>query len=1193
MSSYARKSGGPASAAPASTSTSVAPRASNPAAPESKKRGGVLGWFQDAGDWVADKYKTVSTAVGNAVDTTKRVAGDVWDVVKTTDVSLQDGKLAVDTDLDEVMDLMPESVKKRVQLGQGAENRIKLQYDGKTNALSASSKDLEIQGMDLGALSMGPSRFKDVSVTVKNPADAIQMLEGTREALGDTQDGVSIDVQVGQANASNVSVRGANGTTTRVNQFAAKDFHGTASNTDGLPLGDQARGTRASFSLGGASLSGVSQGDQKLGGLDVKDLAGGLSESEETAWLSVGSVNAQGVAGQQGALGTASASDVRVDIRNEGGGLVGLDDKVDHLAASVTASAASVGDANVGGTQLGQAGVTGLALTADQDKSTLALAAAGVTGQNLAQGKNRVGGLQATGLEASLGPAGWAAELDSGAVTQAALAGYDLKGAQLSGVSASSSEAGLKGSVGQASVQGLNGNGVSVGSGTVNSLTGSQTADGWSAGFAGASASDASGFGFGVDRARIGTTQLSSTNGAVQGSVASVDLKGLDGQGVHANSLTAQDLTGTKDANGWSAGLSGATATGASGHGFGADRATLGATTLSSSGGELQGTVASLNAAGVTGKGAQVDSLTAHGIAGSKDATGWDAAIAGATAQGADYGEYHLKQGAVSGVSLSGNGQGLTAQVGTLGAQGLTTDAGSSIAGANASGLRLTTTDGGLDATARKLGVEGVQLGEVGLGSGSATGVSASVRGDNTSLAAAAVNATDFSAKAFDAGGIAATDAKIELGKDAMSASLATGSLTDATILDQVHLDQASVTAASGSVVGNRRTTDVGSLSATGITAGGTSVATANLTGLHGTSQGDRHTATLDAGNATSIKSGDVSVARASVDDLTLATGGGVTRGGAEQLALTDARYGKVAQADTLTANGINGQLGPKGPSGTVSSLGATGVDFAVAPGGPSTGASGFDAASLIRTGAQRLDDAQARISAPMVAGEYKSGVGLEVDRGTRLDASVGITDNRLTDVNASFSKPVDGPLWTELRGVYDEDGKVKADVAGWFDKDLTGTINDAMGVRGDRLATVGTYGAAAANKLGGPTAATPATGGKPGLDQAINWGAMTAQGSASFTPGLIDAGSTEVVLGQGGRGANTVQAQAGNGQASVHSDKLVIDAASSQVAGQTLTTGDAAVNGLDVRLDTAGQGKGAVSGSVSSIKVEDLKLGR
>ncbi len=1119
MSSYTRRSGGPASAAPAQASPSVAPAAPAPANPEPKKRGGVLGWFQDAGDWVAEKYTTVSTAVGNAVDTTKRVAGDVWDVVKTTDVSLQDGKLAVETDLDEVMDLMPETVRNRVKLGQGAENRVKLQYDGKTNALSASSSDLEIEGMDLGALSTGPARFKDVSITVKNPADAIQMLEGPREALGDTQDGVSIDVQVGQADASNVAVRGANGVT-RVEQLAVKNFQGSASNTDGLPLGDQARGTRAGFSVGSADLSGVSQGDQKLGGIQVKDVAGGLSETEETAWLSVGSVDASGIAGQQGALGSANASDVRVDIRNEGGGLVGLDDKADHLNASVTASAASVSDASVAGARIGTAGVTGLALTADQDTNTLDLAASGVTGTKLAHGTNRVGGVQGTGLEASLGSAGWAAELDSGAVTQAALAGYDVNGAQVTGLSVAGGDGGIEGSVDRAAVQGVSGTGLSVGGATVNSLTGAQSADGWRAGFAGATATNASAQGFGVDRATVGATQLSS------------------------------------------------------------------------SGGELQGTVAKVDAKGLTGLGGEVDSLTAHGLAGSKDADGWSAAVAGATAQGADYGQYHLDQGAVSGVCVSGNGKGLTAQVGTLGAQGLTTDGGSSIDGATATGVNLTTANGGVDATAKKLGVQGVQLGEVGLGSGSATGVSASVRGDNTALAAATVHATDFSATAFDAGGIAATDARIQLGKDAMSASLATGSVTDATILDQVHLDQASVTGASGSVIGDRRTTDVGTLAATGITAGDTSIASANLTGFHGTSQGDRHTATLDAGSARTIESGDLGIATASVDDLTVATGGGVTRGGAEQVALTDARYGKVAQADTLTANGISGQLGPKGPTGQVESLGATGVDFAVAPGGPSTGPSTFDAASLIRTGTQRLDDATARISAPMVAGEYKSGVGLEVDRGTRLDASVAVTDNRLTDVNARFSKPVDGPLWTELRGVYDEDGKVKADVAGWFDKDLTGTINDAMGVRGDQLAPVGTYGAAAAGKLGGPTAPA-ATGGTPGLDQAIDWGAMTASGSASFTPGLIDAGSTEVVLGQGGGGANTVQAQSGNGQASVHSDKLVIDAASGQVAGQTLTTGDAAVNGLDVRLDTAGQGKGAVSGSVNSLNVQDLKLGR
>ena len=235
MPSLSRRRGGPA--APA-RSASQLPEAQTlaPEPQQEKKRGGILGWFQDAGDWIGDQYDDVTETLGKAIDKTQEVASDIWDVVQTTNVSWDAGKIGVETDLDEILDLMPESVREKIQLGDGAENRIKLQFDTESNTLSASSKDLEIEGMDIGGLKSGAASFQDVQIDIRNPGDALAMLDKPREALGG-EDGVSIDVSVGSGRAQDVSWTGEDGTTT-LSSIAVQDFRGSASNSDGLPFGD-------------------------------------------------------------------------------------------------------------------------------------------------------------------------------------------------------------------------------------------------------------------------------------------------------------------------------------------------------------------------------------------------------------------------------------------------------------------------------------------------------------------------------------------------------------------------------------------------------------------------------------------------------------------------------------------------------------------------------------------------------------------------------------------------------------------------------------------------------------------------------------------------------------------------------------------------------------------------------------------
>lgn len=1124
---------------------------------EEPKRGGILGWFQDAGDWVGDRYDEVAEGVGNAIETTKRVASDVWDVVETTSVSWEDGRIGVETDLDEVMDLMPESVREKIQLGDGAENKIKLEYDTSSNSLNASSADLEIEGMDLGGLQSGPASFKDVSVRIHNPADAIGMLENPREWLGDDEDGVSIDVSVGSGSAENLVIPGENGGTT-IRRADLSNFRGSASNADGLPFGDEALATSARFSAGGLGLSGVTHGGAEVGDLDITDIAGGLSERDETAFLEVGAVRAAGVDSGDGAsMAAMTADNIRVDIRNEGGGMVFLDDKGDHMNAVVTASSATVGGVETLGASADSARVSDLSLTADQDTSTLDLAAGALGGTNLRHGDNRVGGVDAQGLNARLSPGDWSAELDQGSITAAALAGWNVDGASVAGLSVGNDGSGISGNADRASVTGLSGEGTRVGQADLTQLSGAQTADGWEAAVGGGTASNVRAMG-----ATVGSASLDNA------------------------------------------------------------RAT-------SSGDRIEGAVDRLSVRDAAGMGAHVDGATLTGLNGSKDADGWEAGLAGGTVTGASYDELAVDSAAISAVRASGNDAGMNADIGRVAADGMSTTDGSRIDHLHGNTVALNTRGGGLDASAAELGVRGVGIGEVGLTEGTLTGTSARMTSEGTSLGADQVALTGFTAKDFAAGSLSANDATAELGQDGMSAHVADASLADVRAGD-LGVRRASITDAGGSVIGDRRSTTIAAVDATGITygdgvsvadasvrgiagssegdsafrgsidsvsantlvAGDTTVAHASATGISGGTEGDAIRGTVATANASTLTSGDLSVGSASLDAARFGTDGTTHDAYVNRIELADASMGDSGSVRAAAIYGARGQTDGTSIDAGADRFDARGLAFASSPDGgqQSGGDSGLDSAALTRTLAARVDSADARVSVPMIPGTYDSGVELGVERDTQLNAGLSVRNNQIADVDARFSRGLDGPAWTELRGLYDDNGRLKADVSGWADKDLTGTVNEAMGIESNRLQSLEAYGYYATQGTGGTTTEA---GDHPALTEAFDTRGLRAEGHAHLSAGTIDAGVGQVRLADGGSGANTFSASVANGQANVSAGSVLIDSSAAQVAGGQLTTGDAAIDGTRVRVDTAGTDAGSAEGTVDSVSVQDIRYRR
>ncbi len=335
--------------------------ASNHAA-QGGRGGGVLGWFRQAGAWVGDKVGGAAAAVGDWADQTAQFTRDAVEAVSSTSVGLDDGTLYVEADLDELSDLMSSETRAALGLDRAtADNRVRMTYDRATGQVVATSDQIALAGVDTDALQAGQIILTDVRAVFTNKGGGVPGLGDDFRMLGyqDAADNLQAVVTIASARAVDVHFHGPNGPTS-VDTVALDGLSGTVGAQGGMPFAE-AGTTEVSFALEHAVLEGLAANGHTVASADVSAVTGGMSGSQESAFLTAEAVAVAGVSGSTRA-GDAQLEGLRVDVDNRGGGLLGADDTADKVRARVAVEAASVSDldtADFDAKQLSARGVSG------------------------------------------------------------------------------------------------------------------------------------------------------------------------------------------------------------------------------------------------------------------------------------------------------------------------------------------------------------------------------------------------------------------------------------------------------------------------------------------------------------------------------------------------------------------------------------------------------------------------------------------------------------------------------------------------------------------------------------------------------------------------------------------------------------------------------------------------------------------
>lgn len=1157
-------------AAPATTAARApAPRS---ATAQPAAGSGALGWLKRAGQWMGEKVDSASKAVGAAVDRTVDGAREAWEAVSSTKVSVSGGIAQVQTDLDEILDVLPASARAALQLDRGAaDNRAEGTFDPKTGLLRVRSAKVAVTALDTARVKTGAMLLEGLELDIRTTAS------GGWLGLASLGPGSVREVQVRAARlvAQDVEVRGG-AQPVRVGQVEVRGLSGMARAESGSPMSAGAK-SEAGFSIESAVLRGVRGAGAKADTVTAAGVSGGLSEKAETAFAEAKSIGATGVTQGGQRLGAAQVQGARVDVHNPGGGMVGLDNRPDRLKAKVAVSAASVQDfdgadtdvraARVAGVQadvdtttgavdarLGEAQVDGLdTATVDARSATLRGAQLGVqrgggrtraalTGAEASVAGLRVGG--PAGASGAGAPVDWSLGLDRLALADAATGGARVDGAELGGLQAAgATDGGAQGTLGSLSARGLRAGDAAVARLDGRGLRGSQGSGG---------AFDASATSLraqGVDTAGADAAALSlegasvrrGANGRIDGRVGSGRVDGLDTASVDARSAEVRGLDGS-----WAPGR------GRSQARLAVDSAAVDGLRASAPGG-----------GGGTTAGTPVDfDLRAN-------------ALRATDAQAAGVG---LGAGAVRGLQATGASDGdLRATAAAVEAERVRAG-GASVGRLDATQLEASRTGGAVQGKVAKAGVSDVAAGDLRLAGASLEGATLAQTGDSLRGSAAAAQAEGFAWRDIRAGSARLAGADFAQSPDDLRVAAATGEI-NAFSARNFEAERLAVAGASARRTASGAEARVESGAATRARiAGRTEVGAIGVGGLQAGMTDTRRTVSareatvrdlVDAPTGTRLGAGDIQNAR-------FINEGGRVDAAADRIGLQNATGGG-AQVAGVQVNGARVQADGAGFDARAARVTAQDARARLAGGAGGGGSSGVDTGRLIRSGAALVDDADLEGSVPLRAGEL--GAGLRAEAGTTASGRVSVRDGQIVAprTGVSFSKPLDGPLWTGVKGVYGtDDQRMKADVRGFFDVDVGGRLNESLGLPGKQLPDVATLGAAAAR--------TGAGGGGP---LPVDLAGHRVDGSVALRGGTLDAGPGSVTLGERQRaGDNTVALQSEGRGGFRASMQRFLGNAFRWRQGRTQVDGGA-VRAEDAQVRSAGGGQA----SVGSVSVDDLRV--
>ena len=1210
-----------------------------------QKREGLLGWFQDAGDWIADKYDTASSAVTewagdvyesaeNAIETVSETVSDAKDIWDTTSISKEDGVWNITADLDEVADLLPMDM---IGLDrESSDNQVTMQVDREKGEVRLQTNSLAVSQLNVSGISIASARLENVQIVVKNAQVKLPLLGEVSVGSAEANAKKSATISIGSVTGINASY-GEGDEAIKASRVALRNVR-IESEMGGESFGMQPQ--NATFSVGEA----------KVVGLDSKELSGNMSLSDASASIDQTTESARFAAGS--VLGSNLS---RQGLAIENTSLLGLQGNI-----------AAGGNRHVANVSARQATVSGLDIGEDIGK------------------KNATDRDSGSNFDVNL-------SLNQATINDLDTKNVDAEQVALSNFQLSQSQNGLQTSASHASVNGLDTNQIDANSLDLTGAHFAMDSQGFNTGALNASAA-----GLDTKWGDADLLTLSNLNYSQNRSGLNVSATGGTASGIDTNTVDAQALQiGHTNINhnnetGTNIALKSANASGLTGP---VNASSLSLRELNSNIG-IDGS-SSLNLDRVTARGLEgtqgsegsegseghsVGMVTASSIQANRAADG----SASGSLEKLAYQDYQSNlgnsaSGSIQNIQGSGNLNTLEGQASIGSVQvGESNILGNQIASASIQNIQGEKQNGLSAANISSFSAQGVQNEYA--SAGSITGKNISAQHDQQSNtfsgnleqlqinAASSFGATADQVTMNNASGNA--DASLENagfsidnvnvkngandigyletlnlngikgekeGQD-LNASLAEFEMLNSGIVGVGATDSVKALGLSVQSNGTTHQANMDTMKVQNIRENnfGATVEEANLESvmLSGTGLSDLN-AHIGSGDINNAAMQGASLERGSISDgnAQFKNGQGTASLGAidfQNAAYLDLLSAESGQARDISVSGnldeqqgsvssvrldgmkanmsqVRGSLNSAALQGakfhhTGAGHGTASIDQIQAKKGQfelqdsvRTGQSfnknaapvnmNIDTKRLMQTGARRIDSANINASANMISGEYGEGFGgFGIKKDTQMNANLAIRNNRIQNGSQiGTNRPIDTALWTSTDGLYVKDNRMMADVNGWFDINASEKANGALGLKGKDLHSIDDYVTAATN--------IPSSGdSQSAMGNPIDMNSIRANGNLSLSDGQIDAGGASVQLAGANQGANQLAFQANASRISMAFAQLLSSSLAINTDQGNVHTGKTSIEGGEVALRP---NKSTATGSVNRVSIESVNLSR
>jgi len=248
---------------------------------------------------------------GELIDSGREIAGDAWELLKSSDASWEDGVISANTDAHKLMELLPEETRERLIFDQEGElpNTLSLEIDTHRSMITARADQLSLSAINFGDLQAGPTTLQSVVIVLSNP-------EGGTPLLDETTDNLQLNIDIGRVEAHQAQFSGGPEGPFQVQRFLLQGLQIQGNNPGGgLPLLDSSPDQlQGEFQVGAVLLSGVS-GPAVAEEISLKNLKGGGEQAQERLWAEMGQAQVQGLDSEQVDLNSGQLKGLRAELQ--------------------------------------------------------------------------------------------------------------------------------------------------------------------------------------------------------------------------------------------------------------------------------------------------------------------------------------------------------------------------------------------------------------------------------------------------------------------------------------------------------------------------------------------------------------------------------------------------------------------------------------------------------------------------------------------------------------------------------------------------------------------------------------------------------------------------------------------------------------------------------------------------------------